>query len=572
MTYWWDFGTGNPNDTTQESDPTFVFGKKGTYNVTLKAYSGLYGFVFSKVILLNVNEIPVVDFTRSNACVGDKLVFVNKTTPKSAARYWDFGDGKGFVLNNADTVKMSYALPGTYTVILKADYLGCISQNTQKAFAFVKPKADFNLKSGRCENNRFEFENKSTISTGTIGSKWFMNSYDSTTNEQNGKWKFKTAPSVWVSLLVKSEFGCVDSVRKTFRVYDAPEVGFDVDRACLISGSKFTNRTAVVSEGVSNYQWSVSDGTTFSSENVTKSWSDLGKKTVKLSVSVSNGCADSLIKTIEVLDQGSPAFEAKNACSGDEIEFKNTSTLKSGNSVAYSWDFGDKTTTSIESPKKRYSVNSTTSYFVTLRMLVTNGCFDSITQRIDVFEKPITCDFVATPDYSQFYWGLKVVPKDSMGVLGGQANVDYTFMISGVDTVYDKDAAAMALVNVGADGSYDVRMIATMRNGGNCSCDVTKKMIVVDRLSVGRQGHSWNAVMLPNPAQTEVTVVMQGADALKRAEVYSMDGRLIRSFASSDLVGSSGNWTFSVVDFSSGVYWVKLVTERGEKAIRLMKK
>ncbi|NBX51054.1 hypothetical protein EBT25_14265, partial [bacterium] len=59
------------------------------------------------------------------------------------------------VLNNADTVKLSYALPGTYTVILKADYLGCVSQNTQKAFAFVKPEADFDLKSGRCENNRF---------------------------------------------------------------------------------------------------------------------------------------------------------------------------------------------------------------------------------------------------------------------------------------------------------------------------------------------------------------------------------------------------------------------------------
>ncbi|MBU3745123.1 MAG: hypothetical protein FGM61_11370, partial [Sediminibacterium sp.] len=219
MTFWWDFATGDPNDTAQESDPTFVFSKKGTYNVVLKAYSGLYGFVFSKEIPVTVNEIPVVDFTRSNACAGDKLVFVNKTTPKSAARYWDFGDGKGFVLNNADTMKISYALPGTYTVILKADYLGCVSQNTQKAFAFVKPKADFDLKSGRCENNRFEFENKSTISTGSIGSKWFMNSYDSTTNEQNGKWKFKTAPSVWVSLLVKSEFGCVDSVRKTFRVY-----------------------------------------------------------------------------------------------------------------------------------------------------------------------------------------------------------------------------------------------------------------------------------------------------------------------------------------------------------------
>ena len=571
MTFWWDFGTGDPNDTTQETDPTFVFSKKGTYNVLLKAYSGLYGFVFSKVVPLTVNEIPVVDFTRSNACAGDKLVFVNKTTPKSAARYWDFGDGKGFVLNNADTVKLSYSLPGTYTVILKADYLGCVSQSTQKAFAFVKPKADFDLKLGRCENNRFEFENKSTISSGTIGSKWFMNSYDSTTNEQNGKWKFKTAPSVWVSLLVRSEFGCVDSVRKTFRVYDAPEVQFTVDRACLISGSKFTNSTAVVSEGVSNFQWSFSDGTTFSSENVTKSWLDLGKKIAKLKVSVSNGCIDSSIQTLDVLDQGTPSFEAKNACSGDEIEFKNTSTLKSGNTASFSWDFGDKTTSNSQSPKKKFLVKSTTSYFVTLRMQVTNGCFDSLTQRIDIFEKPITCDFVATPDYSQYYWGLKVVPKDSMGVLGGQANVDYTFMISGVDTVYDKDAAAMALVNVGADGSYDVRMIATMRNGGNCSCDVTKKMIVVDRLSVDAPTRTWSAVMMPNPAQSEVVVLMQGAEELKQVAVYSMDGRLVYSFENPQLYPSQGNWKFSVAEFSSGVYWVKLKTEHGEKAMRLIK-
>lgn len=571
MTFLWDFGTGDPNDTTQESDPTFVFSKKGTYNVVLKAYSGLYGFVFSKVIPVKVNEIPEIDFTRSNACAGDKLVFVNKTTPKSAARYWDFGDGKGFVLNNADTVKLSYALPGTYTVILKADYLGCVSQNTQKAFAFVKPKADFDLKSGRCENNRFEFENKSTISSGTIGSKWFMNSYDSITNEQNGQWKFKTAPSVWVSLLVRSEFGCVDSVRKIFRVYDAPEVKFDVDRACLISGSKFTNSTAVVSEGVSNFQWSFSDGTTFSSKNLTKSWLDLGKKTVKLKVSVSNGCIDSSIQTLDVLDQGTPSFEAKNACSGDEIEFKNTSTLKSGNTASFSWDFGDKSTSNTQSPKKRFFVKSTTSFFVTLRMQVTNGCFDSLTQRIDIFEKPITCDFVATPDYSQYYWGLKVVPSDSMGVLGGQANVDYTFMISGVDTVYDKDAAAMALVNVGADGSYDVRMIARMRNSGKCSCDATKKMIVIDRLSADKFATNWGVSIYPNPATSTVTVGVHGAKELQRVEIISTSGKVVRVWKDSELELAHTGWHLSVNEFSSGVYFVKIVADGGERMVRFIK-
>ncbi len=572
MTYWWDFGTGDPNDTTQESDPSFVFKKSGKYTVVLKGYSGLYGFVFSKVIPLTVNEIPVVDFTRSNACAGDKLVFVNNTTPKAAARYWDFGDGKGFVLNNADTVKITYALPGTYTVVLKADYLGCVSQNTQKAFAFVKPKADFDLKSGRCENALFEFSNKSTISSGTIGSKWFMNSYDSTTNELNGKWKFKPAASVWISLVVKSEFGCLDSIRKTFRVYDAPEANFTVDRACVLSGSKFTNSTPVVSEGVSNFQWIFSDGGSFTSANVNKSWTELGKKAAKLIVSVTNGCKDSVTREIDVLDQGVPLFEAANACSGDEVAFTNTSTIKSGNTITYSWDFGDKTTSTTESPKKRFFVKSTTTYFVTLRMQVAKGCVDSITQRVDIYEKPVTCDFEAIPDYSQFYWGLKVVPKDSFGVVGGQANVDYTFMISGVDTVYDKDAPAMALVNVGADGSYDVRMIATMRNGGDCGCDITKKMIVVDRLSSHQLAPSWNAALYPNPASTQVLIGMSGAETLRSIRILSVDGRVIQVLEGERLPMENGNWAFSVADYTPGIYWVKLESERGEKVLRLMKK
>ncbi len=571
MNFWWDFGTGNADDSTQETNPTFVFKKSGTYNVTLKGYSGLYGFVFSKVIPVKVNEIPVVDFTRSNACAGDKLVFVNKTTPKAAARYWDFGDGKGFVLNNSDTVRLTYASPGTYTVLLKADFLGCVSQTTQKAFAFVKPKADFGLKSGRCENNLFEFSNTSKIASGTIGSKWQMNHRDSNTNEFNGKWKFRAADSVWVKLVVRSEFGCLDSIRKTYRVFDAPEVDFKVNRACLLTGSSFVNATKAVKDGVSNFRWSFGDGTVLSSENINKTWSALGKQSVKLVVSVSNGCKDSLIREVDVLDQGSPSFELVNACSGEEVAFKNTSTIKSGNAVTYSWDFGDKTVSAVESPKKRFLVKSTTSYFVTLRMQVAKGCADSLTQRIDIFEKPVTCDFEATPDYTQFYWGLKVVPKDSMGVIGGQSNVDYTFMISGVDTVYGKDAAANALVNVGADGSYDVRMIATMRNGGNCSCDVSKKMVVVDRLSVREALNNWQVVLVPNPAISEVTIAMVGAEQVRKVSVQSVDGKMIQEFTGDQLQVGAEGYTFSVANYTAGVYWVKLLTERGERVLRLMK-
>lgn len=579
MTYWWDFGTGNPDDTTQESDPSFSYSKPGNYQVTMKGYSGLYGFVFSKIIPIAVNEIPSVDFDRSNACVGEKVVLVNKTTPKSAARYWDFGDGKGFNLNNSDTVKATYSQSGTYTVVLKADYKGCIAQTSQKAFVFVKPKAGFLLKSnasgednGRCENALFTFTNTSTIASGSIGSRWYMNSKDSSTNEANAKWKFRAADSVWVKLVVRSEFGCLDSLRKTYRVFDAPEVDFSVDRACLVTGSKLVNKTPSVNQGFSNFRWTFGDGSSAVSENVSKVWTAIGKNSAKLVVSVSNGCKDSITKEIQVLDQSIPEFTSiSNACSGDEFEFKNSTVVKSGSLASYHWDFGDNNSSSAESPKKRYSVKSTTSYNVTLKVNVVNGCMDSLTKRIDVFEKPFTCDFDATPDYSKFYWGLKVVPKDSMGVAGGQSNVDYTFMISGVDTVYDKDAAAMALVDVGADGSYDVRMIATMRNGGNCRCDVTKKMIVVDRLSAKSVSANWVVTLYPNPANLKAWVVLQGGVELKGMEIASAKGELLKSLELDQLHAVELGWELPVEELSSGIYLVKLVTDRGERIVRFMK-
>ena len=272
------------------------------------------------------------------------------------------------------------------------------------------------------------------------------------------------------------------------------------------------------------------------------------------------------------MDQSIPDFSSiANACSGDDFDFKNNTVVKSGSLASFHWDFGDNTTSDAESPKKRYWVKNTTSYNVSLKVNVVNGCTDSFTKRIDVFEKPITCDFDATPDYSKFYWGLKVVPKDSWGVSGGQANVDYAFMISGVDTVYDKDAGAMALVDAGADGSYDVRMIATMRNGGNCNCDVTKKMIVIDRLSANKFATNWGVSVYPNPATSTVTVGIHGAKELQRVEIISTSGKVVRVWQDSELELADSGWQLPVNEFSSGVYFVKIVADRGERMVRFIK-
>jgi len=106
-------------------------------------------------------------------------------------------------------------------------------------------------------------------------------------------------------------------------------------------------------------------------------------------VKLDNGCEDSLSKTVDVLIQPTADFLASPICSGEELSFLNKSTTASG-TMSYSWEFGDNSTSTLENPKKQYSVKQTTAYNVTLVVRLKDGCADSITKAVTVQELPRT--------------------------------------------------------------------------------------------------------------------------------------------------------------------------------------
>ena len=135
---WWDFGTGNLDDTLSQVDGYFIFKKSGNFVITLRATTAPYGFVFYKKVTVLVNDIPKANFSKENACFGSNIKLTNLTSPSSAKMYWDFGDGKGYSLNNSSVVSVSYASSGNYTVTLKADIGGCEAYSIQKVYQFEK--------------------------------------------------------------------------------------------------------------------------------------------------------------------------------------------------------------------------------------------------------------------------------------------------------------------------------------------------------------------------------------------------------------------------------------------------
>jgi PKD repeat protein len=495
MEFEWDFGTGIAADKTDAPEPVFQFPGSKTYKVTLSAKTVPYGFTFDTTMNVTVNPIPTVAFTKVNACDGDALVFTNNTVPTNASMKWSFGDNT--TATSKDATK-KYSKPGQYNVTLEADLAGCVARVTQKVYQFARPVANFDRVAGNCDNDQYEFMNKSSISSGLIGSLWDFNDNGSVSTEENAKYRFSVHGDKRVKLVVTSEFGCKDSMTKTIGVKESPKVAFTNGPLCSVKPTSFINTTADVANAIANYRWDFGDGNTSNAKSPTHNWKgNLGPKKVGLKVTLDNGCEETLVKDMVVLTQPNPDFVAGEACSGDEISFLNNTTWAQGK-ISYRWDFGDGTSSTNSDPVKVY--NATQSFYpnVTLYAFIEGGCGDSITKTnyVLINEKPRTCDFVAEVDYSFGFYGVKVEPINAGGVRGGQNDASYIWVFEGAGTQKTAGANAAAFNNMPADGEYKITMRATMNQSG-CECS-SSKTIVMNR-SAAEQLTKSGVAVYPNP-------------------------------------------------------------------------
>lgn len=124
---------------------------------------------------------------------------------------------------------------------------------------------------------------------------------------------------------------------------------------------------------------------------------------VTLSVS-QDGCTLSYTDSIRVYPHPVPEFDFPTglACQPYWAQFKNLS--QSWTNMLYFWDFGDGGTSSLPNPTHLYT--DTGNYTVSLTVLTTSGCIDTVTMTkencIQVFPRP-NCNFSVTPDEQSIF-------------------------------------------------------------------------------------------------------------------------------------------------------------------------
>ncbi|MBC7412398.1 MAG: PKD domain-containing protein [Bacteroidia bacterium] len=136
------------------------------------------------------------------------------------------------------------------------------------------------------------------------------------------------------------------------------------------------------------YNWNFGNGNTSSVQNPNYSYTSNGNYNVKLTLKdTSLACTDSTIITITVSSVPTPActIVANYTFIVDTmglVHFTNTST---GSVVTYNWSFGDATSSSVVNPSHTYTTNG----IYNVKLIITNGCNDTITKTVTVSNIPV---------------------------------------------------------------------------------------------------------------------------------------------------------------------------------------
>jgi hypothetical protein len=237
-------------------------------------------------------------------------------------------------------------------------------------------------------------------------------------------------------------------------------------------------------------------------------------------------------------------FNGEDVCLGSEIEFTNTS-VSDPNISYYFWKFGDGNVSIQRQPRHVY--DCARSYTVWLKVVLKNGCSDSMAQIVNIKPLPTTCYFNIVRDSGTSLTAYKFTP-----VGGTMAGISYTWLTGDGNTVTSSGAGTG--YSYSGAGKYCVTMIA--RNVSGCECSVTKCIILTT--GVKDAASLTNLIIIfPNPANGVFNVKLDDyVNNSMVVEIYNSIGEVVKK-----LTVDSNNTNIDLSTYTNGVYMVKVIAD-----------
>lgn len=454
VTYNWTFGNGG---TSTATSPSTSYATTGSYTVKLTARSDL-GCADSVQKTISLAGAATSFTSADSACINSPVPFRNTSSPTPLSAAWSFGDGTTSTQINPSK---SYTTPGTYQVQLVNTYAACVDSTVKTVKIPALPTADFGAaNTTSCKAPlTVNFQDQSVGAT-----QWLWNFGDGgTSTQQSPSHTYTTLGEFTVTLSITNGGGCQNTVTKDKFVKIArPIVNIGGAPAGGCAPYTFTPTLAVTTvDGIASVLWDFGEaGATSTAHNPSYTYNNLGNYTVKLKVTTTGGCADSVTVT-NAVSTGTKATvdfitSKSQSCVDSTVSFTNLS-VPLGNS---SWDFGDLGTSALANPTHAYKAPGT----YTVKLTTTNnGCPNSIT-------KPVT----VLPPVAAFTYKTDCVTKlnvafTNQSTLDAAQPVSYLWQFG--DPSNSTSTAANPNFSYPAPGNYTVKL--TVSNG-TCSNTITQ--------------------------------------------------------------------------------------------------
>ena len=348
----WNFGD---NSTDTSHNPHHSYTIPGTYNVKLVVTnsSGCKDSL-SKSVFVPGPTTGTFSFTPHNGCLPHTVTFISVSSANipPSSYTWDFGDGS--VLSNSpdsivqhtypDTITavphlvLNFILPNGTTCILPPESAGTVKVNTIFPAFFSAASA--------CRNTSVVFNASSTIAAAPATYSWNFGdgSPIQTAAVPIINHTYTSDNLYTVTLTVKDANGCDTSmhIQHQIRIQN-PHAAFTDSvflEGCNSTEMQYTDNSTGLS--IIGWQWNFGDNSTDTQQNPSHIYSNPGSYIVKLVVTNSTGCKDSLSRTVFVPGPtaGTFSFTPHIGCLPLAVTFTSVSSANIPPS-SYTWDFGD---------------------------------------------------------------------------------------------------------------------------------------------------------------------------------------------------------------------------------------
>lgn len=536
--YYWNFGDPSTafNNESRIANPQHSFSQAGTFIVSLQVTDNS-NCSTTRYMSVTVDPLPKADFSYSGGVCDSLVKFNNVNTGTKIVRWiWNFGDGNSRTVEYPENPNVNhyYSYPGQYEVkLITQSEAGCSDTILKPVRRIPCIAAAFTAKNPvACQKSSMKFAEASTCQAPIASWQWFFGDNTSvtfTSPQAVVEHTYSTAGNYTVKMVVATEMVggmATDTASTQVAVQPAAKAAYAWQDACIGNSTTFENQTQSNNTTIKSYVWDFGDISSASKNtsavNPDHKYSLSGEYNVKLVVTNTLGCTDTVVKKINIFASPSVDFTWNNNCEAKPVFFTGITDASPSSTVNWNWKFSSAGEVLDASNKPNCSISfaHAGNYDADLKVTDLNGCSTTITKQIKIEPSPI-----AAFNIQENYENTAGQVLFSNGTING---TEYEWDFGNGKT----SSAPDPVITFDKEGHYTIQLIAW--NGPGCTDTMTMKYELMYK------GLFVPNAFSPGHMDPEVAVFKPKGTNLKSyyCEIFDRWGNLLWSSSKIDSKGS----------------------------------